>query len=100
MSSLIDVARSVSRGERKKPAGSMTLDDFARSGRVLHIWSDVLVEVVVFAADDAQIEIDADGHYKGHVIYRAAELGLLLKAAVETVRIMHIVKKEVGGKIV
>ena len=97
MPSLIKVARSVSTAEWKKPVGFMTLDEFARSGRVLRIWSDLLGEEVIFAADDAIVETDSEGFYCGDVIYRAAELNELLDVTSQTLFLIHYTKKHFGG---
>jgi hypothetical protein len=77
----------------------MTLDDFAVAEMVVAIFSAVVGETVYFASDDKELELDALGHYKGKVVYRASELRELVKSTAEYIRTIHEVKKLFGGMV-
>lgn len=71
-----------------------TLAEFAKSGRQLTIWSDVLNEIVIFAADNADVY-----NPRGRVVYRAAELAPLPGIGPDALRLIHEAKKEFGAPI-
>jgi hypothetical protein len=52
---------------------AMRLEEFARAGLVVEVWSSVLDEAVVFASDDARVD---PGELR--TVYRAHELRALL----------------------
>jgi hypothetical protein len=52
---------------------AMRLEEFARAGLVVEVWSSVLDEAVVFASDDARVD---PGELR--TVYRAHELQVLL----------------------
>jgi TubC N-terminal docking domain len=76
-------------------ACAMGLEDFARAGLVVEVWSEVLGEAVVLASDDACVD---PGELRA--VYRARELRVLLglTGACELRRI-HDVKKTFRGTI-
>lgn len=98
MPTLTERAQAIRDRTKAVPAGRLTLAQFAESGRTLHIYSDVLAEEVLFAADNAHIpEIET------RVVYRARELavvwgkdGTISNAAL---RVLHEAKKQFGGDV-
>jgi TubC N-terminal docking domain len=76
-------------------ACAMGLEEFARAGLVVDVWSEVLGETVVLASDDACVD---PGELRA--VYRARELQVLvgLREAWELRRI-HEVKKTFRGTI-
>lgn len=73
----------------------MRLDEFARSGRVVSLWSDVLEETVVFAGDEA----DLTGVPPQTVVYRAQELAALVSVTPRHLRSIHSAKRVFGGQV-
>lgn len=71
---------------------ALPLDDFARAGLVVRVWSSVLGERVIFASDNARIDPG-----EGLPVYRAAELRELLGLGPEELRQVHRVKGIFGG---
>jgi|ERR1700680_4821461 len=76
-------------------ACAMGLEEFARAGLVVEVWSEVLGEAVVLASDDACVD---PGELRA--VYRARELRVLLglKEACELRQIQE-VKKTFRGTI-
>ncbi len=70
----------------------MTVADFAASGRVLRVYSDVLLEEVLIAADNAAL---APGERR--TVYQASELPALLDITPEGLRLLHRVKAAFPG---
>jgi hypothetical protein len=56
-------------------------------------------EEVCFAADDILLDLDAQGRYRGRVVYRVSELKEIRAArpSPETLRTIHEAKKWIGG---
>ena len=73
--------------------GEMTREEFSDSGQWAWVESELLGEVIVVAADNAQ-ELPPKA-----VIYRAAELARLRGAEPEAVRLVHQVKRVFGGRV-
>jgi hypothetical protein len=74
---------------------AMRLEDFARAGLVVEVWSTVLDEAVVLASDDARID---PGEQR--TVYRAHELRVLLGLTTpQELRRVHEVKKLFRGTI-
>ena len=95
------LSQTVPHGERDHRAvGRMRLVDFAAAELVITIFSGVVGEKVYFASDNAKLDIDEDGHYRGCVVYRASELRELVGASADAVRTIHEVKKVFGGSII
>ncbi len=65
------------------------------------IFSRVLEEEVALARDNANLELDEYGLYKGRVVYRDSEMRRLMaqSPSPEHLRSVHAVKKEFGGEI-
>ncbi len=80
------------------PVGSLTLAQFAGSGRVVAVFSDVLDCEVVFAADNAAVP---EGEMR--LVYRARELAAVWGAdssiRPDTLRLLHEVKTHFGGDV-
>lgn len=76
-------------------ACTMRLDDFARAGLVMTVWSEVLGERVIFASDDAIVD---PGELRP--VYRAHELRALLGLRdLRELRRIHEAKKTFRGTI-
>lgn len=96
MTNLLGLAQSV-KFDRKEPAeterlAGMTLANFAGSGRVLRVYSDVLQEEVLIAADNAALPPG-----ERRAVYRASELPELLDITPEGLRFLHRVKTTFPG---
>lgn len=87
-------------GRDQRTVGRMRLADFAAAQLVVPIFSEVVGENVYFASDNAELQVDENGHYRGCVVYRASELRELLGASADAVRTIHEVKKLFGGSII
>jgi len=74
---------------------SMPLEDFARSGAVVRVWSSVLEERLILAADNGDVEPG-----ERRVVYRAGELRELAGLSPEGLQEVHRVKKLFRGRIV
>lgn len=74
--------------------GRMTLAQFAGSGRVVVIYSDVLGEEVLLAADNARLP---EGETRP--VYRARELAGLAEWSADGLRLLHEVKARFGAEI-
>ncbi len=74
---------------------AMRLEEFARAGLVVEVWSAMLDEAVVFASDDARVD---PGELQ--TVYRAHELRVLLGLTThrELLRV-HEVKRFFRGSI-
>lgn len=94
MPTLTEQARAVRDRVRAVPAGTLTLAQFAGSGRTEQVYSDVLGEEVLFAADNAHVP-----DTETRIVYQSRELALLLDATPEGLRLTHEVKKWFGGEI-
>ena len=74
---------------------AMRLEEFARAGLVVEVWSSVLDEAVVFASDDARVD---PGEVR--TVYRAHELRVLLGLTTpRELRRVHEVKRLFRGSI-
>jgi hypothetical protein len=73
----------------------MPLNQLAQSGICREVHSKVLDEHVIFAADNAEVPADTP-----LVVYRAAELQLLLGATPEKLQAVHQLKKAFDGEVV
>ncbi len=74
---------------------AMRLEEFARAGLVVEVWSSVLDEAVVFASDDARVD---PGELR--TVYRAHELRVLLGLTTpRELRRVHEVKRLFRGSI-
>jgi hypothetical protein len=73
---------------------AMRLDDFARAGLVVTVWSGVLSDRVIFASDNAIVD---PGELRA--VYRARELRALLGLSTGELRRIHEVKKTFRGTI-
>jgi hypothetical protein len=74
---------------------AIRLEEFARSGLVVEVWSAVLEEAVVFASDDARVD---PGELR--TVYRAHELRVLLGlSTLRELRRAHEVKRLFRGAI-
>jgi hypothetical protein len=74
---------------------AMRLDDFARAGLVVAVWSEVLSERVIFASDNAVVD---PGELRP--VYRARELRVLLGMTnPDELRAVNNVKKTFRGTI-
>jgi hypothetical protein len=73
----------------------MPLSQFAGSGLVRKIHSRVLDEVVLFAADNAEICVA-----NSLVVYRAKELRKLVGMPPDQLRAVHAVKKVLDGEVI
>lgn len=74
---------------------SMPLEGFARSGAVVRVWSSVLEERLILAADNAHLD---PGECR--VVYRAGELRELAGLPPEDLKEVHRFKKLFRGRIV
>jgi hypothetical protein len=74
---------------------AMSLEDFARAGLVVEVWSRVLGEAIVFASDDARLDPG-----ERRAVYYARELQVLLGlTAPGELRRIHEVKRIFRGTI-
>jgi hypothetical protein len=74
---------------------AMGLEEFARAGLVVEVWSEVLGEAVVLASDDAWVD-----PAELRVVYRARELRVLLGLmGARELRRIHEVKRTFRGTI-
>lgn len=73
---------------------AMRLDDFARAGLVIEVWSERLGEIVLFASDNT-----ATDPGERRCIYRAAELRETLRFDAVSLRRVHQVKHLFRGII-
>jgi hypothetical protein len=74
---------------------AMRLEDFARAGLVVEVWSTVLDEAVMFASDDALVDPG-----EPRTVYRAHELRVLLGLTTpRELRRIHEVKKMFRGTV-
>ncbi len=97
MPSLTEIALAICAEEQQRPLGSMTLDEFAHSGRVARIDSAALGCVVLFAADNADEAAIANA---GCVVYRVRELRHLLDVTPDHLRLIHETKARFDGEVV
>ena len=74
---------------------SLSLESFARSGAVVRVWSSVLEEQLILAADNAHV---VPGECR--IVYRAEELRELAGLLPEGLMDVHRVKKVFRGRIV
>ena len=77
-------------GPNRDAVPSFTLDEFARSGLVRMVYSKVLGERVIWAADNVATSLSSQ---KKYVVYRAAELKELRGASPERLRAIHELKR-------
>ncbi len=83
----------------KSPRTSgMTLAQFAGSGRALRIYSDVLGEEVIFAADNARLAPE-----EARPVYRARELAVIWSEdgsiSADGLRLLHEVKVRFAAEV-
>lgn len=83
---------------RLAAVGGLTLAEFAASGQIVRIWSDVLNEEVLFAADNARV---ADTEER--VVYRARELAVVWgengDITPDALQRLHEIKKVFDGEV-
>lgn len=98
MATLTETARSIRDRAKQTPVGRLTLAEFAQSERIVRVWSDVLQEELIFAADTARV---ADTEER--VIYRARELVVIYgddgDITPDALRLLHETKKVFGGDV-
>lgn len=94
MATLIEQARAIRDQAKAVPTVTLTLAQFAESRRIIAIYSEVLDEEVIFAADNARLLEPGT-----RTVYRARELALLSDWSPEGLRLAHEVKKKFGGQI-
>lgn len=82
----------------KPCTAGMTLAQFAQSGRALRIYSNVLGEEIIFAADNAYVSVA-----EPRTVYRPRELAVIWGEdggiSAEGLRLLHEVKARFGAEI-
>jgi len=98
MPTLTERARAHREAAKAAPAGSLTLAQFAGSGRVVVIYSDVLGEEVIFAADNARLAPE-----EARPVYRARELAVIWgedgSISAAGLRLLHEVKVRFASEV-
>lgn len=75
-------------------------DTFKQAGDALLIESKVLSDKVIFASDNAELNLSAKGTYQGRAVYRASELERIRddKLSPDMLRFLQQTKKLCGGE--
>lgn len=98
MLTLTEIAQAIRGRAQSKPISSLTVAEFAVSRRIVRVWSDVLSEEILFAADNARVAGTEE-----RVVYRARELAALWgkdgDIMPDTLRLLHETKKVFAGEV-
>ena len=78
-----------------EPAEGLRLSELFREQPIRRVYSKILAEVVVFAADGADVPADTPG-----IVYRASELRHLVACPPEHLRRIHAVKHAFDGELI